>query len=117
MKDITVPQRDPTPYKACILRKTRLQVVEQRANRADVQNRQAVPSLRRHSGQNRQEARFSLAARRRRDKQGVLPLHQRWQRSVLQGTQATPAQAINQVMLQGGVKQFKGSHDAVTMPS
>src|SRR5262249_44139067 len=51
LSHVPVPALDPAPDQRAVARKPRLEVVEQRSDRADVQHGEALPSLGEHAGE------------------------------------------------------------------
>ena len=86
------------PSQLRIARQPGQQVVQQRLQRADVDDRQAGPAPRVHRGQQREHRRLGLAARRRREQQRVGPVQDRPGCLFLQRAQRRPAQGVDDVV-------------------
>ena len=95
---VAVPDRGPAAQPAGVGLQPGQQVVQQRLQRADVDDRQAGPALRVHGGQQREHRGLGLAARRGRQQQRVGAVEDRSGRLLLQRPQRRPAQRVNDVM-------------------
>ena len=96
--DVAVPDRDPASQPPRVGFQPGQQVVQQRLERADVDDRDARPALRVHRGQQREDRGLGLAARRRRQEQGVRAVQHRAGGLVLQRSQRPPAQGVDDVV-------------------
>ena len=95
---VTVPDRDPAAQPAGVGLQPGQQVVQQRLQRADVNDRQARPPLRLHGRQQREHRRLGLAARRGREQQRVGAVEHRPDGLLLQRAQRRPAQGVDDVV-------------------
>ena len=111
---VAVPDRGPAAQPAGVACQPGQQVVQQRLQRADVDDRQAGPSLRVHGGQQREHRGLGLAARRGRQQQRVGPVEDRPGRLLLQRAQRRPAQRVDDVVhhdrVQAGPARSSPSH-------
>jgi hypothetical protein len=87
LADVAVPHPNPPAHQHREALQPLVEVVEQRAQRAHVQHRQAAPILVEHPRQQRKEHGFGLAASRGRQQQGVGAAPQRPDRLLLQRPQ------------------------------
>ena len=71
-RGVAVPEGDPATRPGAVDLQTRQQVVEQRLQRAQVEDRQAGPAFGGHPGQDREGGRLGLAARGGREQQRVV---------------------------------------------
>jgi hypothetical protein len=68
---ISVPHRGATPTVRCVPLDAKLEVVQKRSERADVENRQPEPTFREHAREKREYRRLRLAARGGSQQQNV----------------------------------------------
>ena len=108
--DVAVPDRTASADQAQVVFQPLMEVVEQRLERADVENGQTVPFLGQHPGQEREDGRFRLAACGGCYQQCVMTLKQGADAEFLQGTKLLPAQRIDNVVLESGMELFKIAH-------
>ena len=80
-----------------------VQVVQQRLDGADVQNGEAGPAIRQHPGENGKEGRFRLSTSSRGQDDQMLTGQDGRDDVLLKGPQVTPAQTVDDVMLQSGM--------------
>ena len=105
-----MPARGSTPNQREILLKPLLLVVQQCPNRADIKDREAVPSLGKHLGNDREESRFGLAASRGCENDEVRPHEERINGQRLHVSQFPPTQGIDDVVLESRVQAVEGTH-------
>src|SRR3954469_23168299 len=103
-----MPEGRRATNEASQLREPRLQVVEQRAQRAKVEDRQAAPILIEHPRQHREESGLGLAARSRGEEKYVFAIKDRPDRLLLELPQRRPTQGIDDVMLERRMKSIRG---------
>ena len=96
--DVTVPDRDSPSQPARVVLQPRQEVIQQRLQRADVDDRQAGPALLFHRGQQREDGRFGLAARGGREEQCVRTVQHWADGLLLQRAQRLPAEAVDDVV-------------------
>src|SRR6185312_7999629 len=75
-------------------------VVQKRPNRADVENRKAVPSLREHFRNDRKEGRLGFASGSRRKNHEIGPREKRIDGQRLNVSQFPPTKGIHDVVLE-----------------
>ena len=108
---VAVPDRGPAAQPAGVGLQPGQQVVQQRLQRADVDDRQAGPAPRVHGGQQREHRGLGLAARRGREQQRVGAVQDRPGRLLLQRAQRRPAQRVDDVMHHDRVQPVQpGAH-------
>ncbi len=110
LSDITVPQSATAPNKAGVIREAIIQIIEQRTNRADVQNTETSPILLHHLGQHGKHGGLGLAAGGRSEQEAVQPVQNRCDRFVLQRAKLAPAERIDNVVLQGRMEPVESRH-------
>jgi hypothetical protein len=96
---VAMPQSASTTDERAVKRKALVQVVQQSANRTDVQHAQTDPFLSEHSRKDRQDRGFRFAASGWGKQKTMFPVEDRVNRLLLQGPQITPAEAIDNMML------------------
>jgi hypothetical protein len=101
---VAVPERRPTPEPLGVRVDTVDQVVEERLERAKVQDGRACPHLLGHRRQQGEAGRLGLAACCRSQQHGVLSFHERHDRRPLEGAQVRPAEGVDDVMQNDGVE-------------
>ena len=96
--DVTVPDGDSPSQPARVVLQPGQQVIQQRLQGADVDDRKAGPALLFHRGQQGEDGCFGLAARSGRQEQRVRTL-QHWANGLLlQRAQRPPAEAVDDVV-------------------
>ena len=107
LADVAVPASDPSADELAVAFEPPLEVVEQRPQRAYVQHRQAPPVLGEHPRQQRQHRRFGFAAGGGGGGDQVVPGENRFDGGGLQRPQHLPAEAVDDVMLDGRVEALE----------
>jgi hypothetical protein len=94
-----------------------LEVIEQGAQRADVENCKTTPALGEHAGEDREEARLRLPSGGRGEQQYVLAREHRCDRLELGRAHGCPAQGVDNVVAQRRVERIEGVHSLSSMSS
>ena len=111
--DVTVPEGGSPSQPARVVLQPGQQVVQQRLQGADVDDRKPGPALLLHRRQQREDGRFGLAARGRREQQRVRAVQHRAGGLVLQRAQRLPAEAVDDVVDDNRMQPVKpGTHGA-----
>jgi len=104
-----VPEADRATGPRRVRRQPWLKVVEQGAQRTEIEHRGAAPLLRGHSRQQWEHRGLGLAARRRSEEQYVVPVEDRCDGLILERAQCRPAQGVDDVM-EEYLLQLLGAH-------
>ena len=103
LRGVAVPQGSLPPHQPQVLVEALLLIVQQRLDRADVQDRDARPGFFEHLGDDREKRRLGFAASRgcQNDEVGTAQIRFDGQR--LHFPQIPPAQRVHDVVLQCGM--------------
>ena len=118
LSDVPVPQADRATDQAGQVREPRLEVVQQRAQRAQVKHGKTAPVLVEHAGKDREHRRLGLAPGCGRKQQRVLALEDRADRRLLHGSKRVPSECVDEVVLQRRVEAIRrGCHSSSSTSS
>ena len=110
--DVAVPAVDPPPERIGAGAQPRLQVVQQRLDRADVEHAQPAPPAVEHPRQQREHRRLRLAAGGRRQQQDVVAVEHRADGLLLQRAERGPPERVDDVVPQGRVQAVERGRTA-----
>lgn len=117
LADIAVPDLDAPPHQGRIAAQASFQVVEQGLDRTDVQDTQATPVLGEHARQHGDDRRLGLAARGGRKHQTMAAGQDGRNGRKLLWAQRLPAERIDDVVGNRGVKPIEGTGTHSSMSS
>ena len=109
-----MPNGDGSTDQSSVMGQPLLKVVEQSLDRADVQNTGASPRLRQHLRQDRDGSCLGLPSRGRGQQQAVCAGMNRCDGCKLRGSQGTPAQRVDDVVLQGWMQLLEFAHSSMS---
>ena len=114
---VAVPAGGPPTHQAEVALQPLLLVVQQGSDRADVEDAQPVPGFGQHPGEHGEERRLGLTARRRCQDDEVGPVEEGVDGQLLDGPQLSPAEGIDDVVLEGRVQSVECAHRSSSMSS
>ena len=97
-RGVTVPERNPSADPCAVGLQPGEQVVQQRLQRAQIDDREAVPALLFHRGQHGKQGGFGLSAGGRCEQERVAAVKDGGDGLVLQRAERRPAEAVHQVV-------------------
>src|SRR6266446_668775 len=108
--DIPVPQSGPASHHSGVSLDSRCKVIEQGAERADVERREPLPAFYGHAGQQRKDRCLGLAPRCRGKKQNVVAGLDRPYGLKLGRAEVKPPESVDDVVLERRVELLEGTH-------
>ena len=94
-----MPKRGTTAQKFAVPLKTNIKIIQQRLDRADVQDAQPCPSFRQYPRQCRKEGCLGFSASCWCEHDQMLTVQDFWDDGILEWSQLAPAEAVHDVVL------------------
>src|ERR1035438_4730273 len=115
--DVSVPNPGPTPDQVAVSAQPDIEVVQERLDRAEIEDAESGPVLRQHPGKDREECRLRFAPGGGRKQNSVPAPEDLADAFLLKGAQFTPTEGVDDVVLKGWVQLIERRHSFNSMSS
>ena len=115
--DVSVPHLATASQERCVMAEALLKVVQERLERADINDTERAPFLVDHPRENRKHGSLGLAAGGGREEQAMVTVEDRADALLLQRPQRPPPERIDDVVLNERIQAIEGAHTSREMSS